>query len=152
MQQDIRKRLSEFCNSIPDIRNPYSRCWIFASSKAIRNFFPNCATSLIPEVMVRESQVLVERLAEMTRNRHRKFANTVFHLEPNVKDGPGGYLDYITARWLAVISAMEKKHGWPDAADLFFAGVRQGDGCRARISCVGALLSAFSAISATTMC
>ncbi len=74
---------------------------------------------LIPEIMVRESQALVERLAELTRNGHRKFANTVFHLEPNVKDGPGGFQDYVTARWLAAISAMEKHGGWPDPAAYF---------------------------------
>ena len=74
--------------------------------------------------MVRESQVLVERLAEMTRNRHRKFANTVFHLEPNVKDGPGGYRDYTLACWLAAMSAMEKQHGWPDPDTLFSPAVQ----------------------------
>ncbi len=55
-----------------------------------RELFSNLRDKFIPEVMARESQVLAERLAEMTRNRHRKFANTVFHLEPDVKDGPGG--------------------------------------------------------------
>ena len=67
------------------------RCSIADFLRATRSFSRIFGTSLIPEVMARESQVLVERLAEMTRNRHRKFANTVFHLEPNVKDGPGGY-------------------------------------------------------------
>jgi [protein-PII] uridylyltransferase len=84
------------------------------------DLFSNLRNQMIPEVMAREAQVLVERLAEMTRNRHRKFANTVFHLVPNVKDGPGGYLDYIMARWLAVMSAMERQHGWP-AADTCFS-------------------------------
>lgn len=86
--------------------------------------FSNLRDHLIPEVMAREAQVLVERLAEMTRNRHRKFANTVFHLVPNVKDGPGGYLDYIMARWLAVMSGMEKEHGWPDADKCFSPAVQ----------------------------
>jgi [protein-PII] uridylyltransferase len=98
----------------------------------------NLRDRLIPDVMVRESQALVERLAEMTRSRHRKFADTVFHLEPNVMDGPGGYQDYILARWLAILSAMETQHAWPepgrcfspevqavmDAALSFFASVR----------------------------
>jgi [protein-PII] uridylyltransferase len=93
---------------------------------------------LIPDLMVRESHALVEHLAELTRNSHRKFANTVFHLEPNVKDGPGGVQDYVTARWLAALSAMEKHDGWPnpqpyfssanqtsmDLALAFFASVR----------------------------
>ncbi len=100
--------------------------------------FSNLQDQLIPEVMVRESQALVERLAELTRSSHRKFANTVFHLEPNVKDGPGGFQDYVTARWLAAISAMELHGGWPnpetyfdpasqiamDSALAFFASVR----------------------------
>src|SRR5579864_3508331 len=81
--------------------------------------FSNLRNRLIPEIMVRESQALVERLAELTRNSHRKFANTVFHLEPNVKDGPGGFQDYVTARWLAAMSGMEKHDGWSDPQSSF---------------------------------
>ncbi len=81
--------------------------------------YSNLRNLLIPEIMVRESQALVERLAELTRNGHRKFANTVFHLEPNVKDGPGGFQDYVTACWLASMSAMEKLGGWPDPQTYF---------------------------------
>ena len=100
--------------------------------------FSSFRSRLIPDLMVRESHALVEHLAELTRNSHRKFANTVFHLEPNVKDGPGGVQDYVTARWLAAMSAMEKHDGWPnpqsyfssenqtsmDSALAFFASVR----------------------------
>jgi len=102
-----------------------------------RELFSNLRNRMIPEIMVRESHALVERLAELTRNSHRKFANTVFHLEPNVKDGPGGFQDYVTARWLAAMSAMENQDGWPgpetfyspamkpamDSALAFFASV-----------------------------
>jgi [protein-PII] uridylyltransferase len=84
-----------------------------------QELFANLRNRLIPEIMVRESQSLVERLAELTRNSHRKFANTVFHLEPNVKDGPGGFQDYVTARWLASMSAMEQQDGWPDTRKYF---------------------------------
>jgi [protein-PII] uridylyltransferase len=84
-----------------------------------KNFFASLQNGLIPDIIIRESQTLVERLAELTRNSHRKFANTVFHLEPNVKDGPGGFQDYITARWLAAMSAMEKHAGWPDPHSYF---------------------------------
>jgi len=81
--------------------------------------YSNLRNLLIPEIMVRESQALVERLAELTRNSHRKFANTVFHLEPNVKDGPGGFQDYVTACWLSSMSAIEKLGGWPDPQTYF---------------------------------
>jgi [protein-PII] uridylyltransferase len=83
--------------------------------------FLQLRNQLIPEVMVRESQALVERLAETTRHRHRRFANTVFHLQPNVKDGPGGFQDYVAARWLAAMSAMENHPGWPDPQTYFSA-------------------------------
>jgi [protein-PII] uridylyltransferase len=103
-----------------------------------QELFSNIRNRLIPEIMVRESQALVERLAELTRNGHRKFANTVFHLEPNVKDSPGGSQDYVMACWLAAMSAMEAHGGWPDpeiyfspatktamdSARAFFASVR----------------------------
>jgi [protein-PII] uridylyltransferase len=89
-----------------------------------RELFSNLRDKLIPEVMARESQVLAERLAEMTRNRHRKFANTVFHLEPDVKDGPGGYRDYTLACWLAAMSAMERQHGWPDSDKLLSPAIQ----------------------------
>jgi len=89
-----------------------------------RELFSGLRNRLIPEVMARESQVLVERLAETTRNRHRQFADTVFHLEPNVQDGPGGYQDYVMARWLAVMSRMEKQQGWPEA-DKYFSPAAQ---------------------------
>ena len=83
------------------------------------NLFSEIQNRLIPGIMVQESQALVERLAEVTRTSHRKFANTVFHLEPNVKDGPGGFQDYVTARWLAAINAMEKHGGRPDPQTYF---------------------------------
>jgi len=84
-----------------------------------QEMFLSLQDRLIPDVMVRESHALAERLAEVTRNGHRKFANTVFHLEPNVKEGPGGLQDYVTARWLAAVSAMEKHDGWPDPQSYF---------------------------------
>jgi [protein-PII] uridylyltransferase len=84
-----------------------------------QELFSDLRNRMIPDLMVRESHALVERLAELTRNSHRKFANTVFHLEPNVKDGPGGFQDYVTARWVAAMSAMEKHAGRPDAQTYF---------------------------------
>src|ERR1700730_13398030 len=103
-----------------------------------RELFASLRDLMIPESMVRESLALVELLAELTGNSHRKFGNTVFHLEPNVKDGPGGFHDYVTARWLAAMSAMDKQDAWPgletffppaiqtamDSALAFFAAVR----------------------------
>jgi [protein-PII] uridylyltransferase len=42
----------------------------------------------------------------------------VFHLEPNLKETPGGLRDYNVACWLALISAMGKLGDWPHASSL----------------------------------
>lgn len=47
---------------------------------------------------------LSERLGELARLRHQKFNNTPYHLEPNVKESPGGIRDIHLLRWLAQIS------------------------------------------------
>ena len=84
-----------------------------------RELFGRLHDKVIPKLVMREAQSLVQSLAEVTRSRHAKYGNTVFHLEPNVKDGPGGLRDYNVACWLALISAMDKLRDWPEARTLF---------------------------------
>lgn len=83
-----------------------------------RDVFSRLREKAIPRMVAREHKALIENLGELTRARHHKFGNTVFHLEPNVKDGPGGLRDYNVALWLALISAMEKLRMWPDPKSL----------------------------------
>src|SRR5712692_6836532 len=77
-----------------------------------RELFSRLREKAVPRLVGRDCQNLIQNLGEITRSRHHKFANTVFHLEPNVKDGPGGLRDYNVANWLALISAMEKLKLW----------------------------------------
>jgi len=79
----------------------------------------------IPHLIARDSQALVERLANLTRERHAKHGETVFHLEPNIKDAPGGLRDYNLACWLAQISAMEKLRDWPEVKSLLPVSARR---------------------------
>ena len=83
-----------------------------------RELFSRLHEKAVPRLVGRECQSLIQNLGDLTRARHHKFGNTVFHLEPNVKDGPGGLRDYNVANWLALISAMEKLKVWPDAKTL----------------------------------
>ena len=83
-----------------------------------RELFSKLHEKAVPRLVARDCQSLIQNLAEITRARHHKFGNTVFHLEPNVKDGLGGLRDYNVANWLALISAMEKLKLWPDAKTL----------------------------------
>jgi [protein-PII] uridylyltransferase len=42
---------------------------------------------------------LLMHLTRLTRDRHAKFQNTIFHLEPNIKEAPGGLRDLQTLHW-----------------------------------------------------
>jgi len=80
--------------------------------------FARLRDKTIPKLVMRESKPLLQGLAEVTRERHGKFGHTVFHLEPNLKETPGGLRDCNVACWLALISAMGKLGDWPDASSL----------------------------------
>ena len=80
--------------------------------------FARLHDKVIPKLVMREAKPLLQGLAEVTRERHAKFGHTVFHLEPNVKESPGGLRDYNVACWLALISAMGKLGDWPHASSL----------------------------------
>jgi [protein-PII] uridylyltransferase len=60
----------------------------------------------LPQLIARESDALLQNLAEMTHMRHHRFGNTIFHLEPNLKDGPGGLRDCHVSRWAGMILAL----------------------------------------------
>jgi [protein-PII] uridylyltransferase len=48
---------------------------------------------------------LGRNIALLTRERHTRFQDTLYHLEPNVKDAPGGLRDLQVLRWLAKLGA-----------------------------------------------
>jgi [protein-PII] uridylyltransferase len=90
-----------------------------------RELFTRLREKVIPKLVMRESQLLVQSLADATRERHQKYGNTVFHLEPNVKECPGGLRDYNVACWLSLISAMDKLRDWPDPKTLLPLSARK---------------------------
>lgn len=54
----------------------------------------------IPALIDRKRQPLLAAIARLTQVRRARFQHTLFHLEPNVKDGPGGLRDFHTCAWL----------------------------------------------------
>ena len=54
----------------------------------------------LPRFLHANRDPLVRNLAQLTRDRHSKYAATIYHLEPNVKDTPGGLRDYQLVCWL----------------------------------------------------
>ncbi len=54
----------------------------------------------LPRFVQANRDALVRNLSQLTRERHARFASTFYHLEPNVKDTPGGLRDYQLLCWL----------------------------------------------------
>jgi len=58
---------------------------------------------------------MLAELTKLTKERHARYGNTIYHLEPNVKDAPGGLRDYQAAAWLRQI-ANGQKDEWKNSA------------------------------------
>jgi [protein-PII] uridylyltransferase len=89
-----------------------------------RDLFARLHRSVVPRLVMRENQLIVQRLAEVTQARHSKFANTIFHLEPNIKESPGGLRDYNIVHWLLLLSAIDKLRQWPEQDPLISPNIR----------------------------
>src|SRR5258708_2781505 len=84
-----------------------------------RELLERVRAKTLPSLLRKSGRTLLARVAESARSRHHKFANTIYHLEPNVKEGPGGLRDYNLACWLALVSQFLQTDTWPDEGSLF---------------------------------
>jgi [protein-PII] uridylyltransferase len=76
--------------------------------------YEKLATECVPKLLHREHKTVMVRLLELTRARHAKYGGTLFHLEPNIKDCPGGLRDVHVCGWMArlrEIAAQAVKRG-----------------------------------------
>ena len=58
------------------------------------------AGNKLPGFFERQGRVLTRHLCQLARERHEKFQGTFYHLEPNVKETPGGLRDLHLIDWL----------------------------------------------------
>lgn len=65
--------------------------------------YAKLAGETMPKLIERDRKEIVARLLELTRERHAKYGGTLFHLEPNVKDCPGGLRDIHVCGWLKTL-------------------------------------------------
>jgi [protein-PII] uridylyltransferase len=82
-----------------------------------RKLYDKLAKDALPKLLQREHRTLIARLVEITLDRHGKYANTLFHLEPNIKDCPGGLRDMNVCGWLTTlytIAAQAQKQARPE--------------------------------------
>ena len=77
-----------------------------------------------PGLVLSEWSTITQKLGEVARARHAKFGNTIFHLEPNIKDCPGGLRDYSLAVWFAVLFHLKETKEWPRQRGGVFQSAR----------------------------
>ncbi len=56
--------------------------------------------SLLPGLLFQNRSRLEERIISFAEERHRKFRDTIYQLEPDLKQAPGGLRDHLTGKWL----------------------------------------------------
>jgi [protein-PII] uridylyltransferase len=89
--------------------------------------FQRLHDDLIPQLVAQESKLIIQRLAELARERYLKFGETVFHLEPNVKEGPGGLRDYNLVCWLELIASLERNRRWREKSQRLRGSLQKFD-------------------------
>jgi [protein-PII] uridylyltransferase len=146
LEKEYKERVARFSQELWDLRlrlspaaRTLSECDRFDPSNAEfvislldcrylagdARLFSQLHENVIPKVVARESGQLVQKLAELTRERYSKYGETVFHLETNVKDGPGGLRDYNLASWLELITHLERQRSWPAEKSALPAAIRR---------------------------
>ena len=80
--------------------------------------------TVLPGLILSEWNTIAQKLGEMARARHAKFGNTIFHLEPNLKDCPGGLRDYHLAVWFALLFHLKETKEWPRQRGGIFQSAR----------------------------
>ncbi len=61
---------------------------------------------MIPKLLERDRRAIMLRLLELTAARYAQYGGTLFHLEPNLKDCPGGLRDVHVCEWLHVLGSL----------------------------------------------
>lgn len=84
-----------------------------------RELFDEVRNRVLPNLIRKSGTALMNLVCESARTRHAKYANTIYHLEPQVKEGPGGLRDYNLANWLALAKSFRASGLWPAPESLF---------------------------------
>ncbi len=69
-----------------------------------RVLYEELASRRLPAFFAKERKSLLTSLVDMAQQRHKGFDNTIYHLEPDIKEGPGGLRDLQLACWLSQLA------------------------------------------------
>jgi [protein-PII] uridylyltransferase len=73
----------------------------------------------LPKFLQSSREPLVRNLAQLARERHTKYAGTYYHLEPDVKETPGGLRDLQIVAWLEQLRDGAASEPSPELRDAF---------------------------------
>lgn len=73
-----------------------------------------------PNFLRGQRATITAHLSAMTRARHAKYGDTIYHLEPNLKEHPGGLRDLHVVHWLRKLKPFEIEPLGP-ARDFLFS-------------------------------
>ena len=77
-----------------------------------------------PGFLAKQGQKLGKHLCELTQARHAKYQDTLFHLEPDVKETPGGLRDLHFINWLARLRPEQRSEAALEGASAFLSSLR----------------------------
>ena len=69
----------------------------------------------LAKMFEKEHRAIAAGLVGLTAERHKKYGDTLFHLEPSIKDCPGGLRDVHVCAWLASLAAAAGADAKPEA-------------------------------------
>ena len=69
-----------------------------------RTVYQKFEQKVLPRTEKLYRSFLHEELTRLTKRRLAKYGNTIFHLEPNVKDSPGGLRDFHASAWMRQVA------------------------------------------------
>ncbi len=87
-----------------------------------QQLFDKLDKKILPPSEKQARPFLFAQLHRLTKERLARYGNTIFHLEPNVKEAPGGLRDYQAAFWLRQILGDRPDLRGSTAADEEMAG------------------------------
>src|ERR1700692_1932487 len=73
-----------------------------------KTLFERLDSKVLPGSEKQARPFLMAQLQKLTKGRLTRYGNTIFHLEPNVKESPGGLRDYQATVWMQQISGEKK--------------------------------------------
>jgi [protein-PII] uridylyltransferase len=72
----------------------------------------------LKKMLEKEHKAIAAGLVALTADRHKKYGDTLFHLEPNIKDCPGGLRDVHVCGWLRTLGETTPKFSAGDNAEF----------------------------------